>query len=69
MWVMSLYCVARAVARFLWGGEAGGNINLSIKTFLQNFKIDENCIANFYNFQMFCKLIINISIILKFVSF
>ena len=32
---------------FIGGGGKLGNINLSIKTFLQNFKIEKNCIANF----------------------
>ena len=35
--------ISRAVARFLWG-----NRNLLIKTFfLQDFKIERNCNANF----------------------
>ena len=39
--------VTRAVARILWGGGSWANINLAIKTFMQNFKIENNCIANF----------------------
>ena len=40
---------SRAVARFLLvgGGASWGNINLSIKICLQNFKIEKNCIGNF----------------------
>ena len=37
-----------AVARFiLVEGASWGNMNLSIKTLLRNFKIDKNCIVNF----------------------
>ena len=37
---------SRVVARMFFGGS-WGNMNLSIKTLLQNFKIEKNCIANF----------------------
>ena len=40
--------VHRAVARILLvGGASWGNRNLSIKTYMRNFKIEKNCISNF----------------------
>ena len=55
-----------AVAKFLLVGASWGNINFSIKTFMQNFKIVKNCIANLKLFKSVLQnLFINISIILE----
>ena len=60
----------RAVARFLLvEGASWGSMNLSIKTFLRNFKIEKIVLLICKPFKMYCKLFINIRIILEsFVS-
>ena len=54
------------------GEQAGTILNLSIKTFVQNFKIEKHFIVHFLIFKEFYNFFINnlISIILKvFASF
>ena len=52
------------------GGASWGYMNLSIKALLWNFKIEKIVLLIFKIFKMFCKLFINISIILEsFASF
>ena len=46
-----MLCIGPLPGFYWWTEASWGNMNLSIKTFLMNFKIDKNCIVNFETFQ------------------
>ena len=60
-YILYIRAVARILIFFFWGGGSWGNINLSIKTIIQNLTLYCKFLSCFKCFE---KLFINITIIL-----